>query len=63
MERHYDPHYGRSQARNFTQWEQRQRVAAPDLSTAGMDRLARAVLDLESNRPAALTLQAQAAPD
>lgn len=63
MERHYDPHYGRSQARNFAQWEQRQRVAAPDLSPAGLDRLARAVLDLESNRPAAPTLQAQAAPD
>ena len=46
MERHYDPHYGRSQARNFDQWATRQRVAAPSLSPDGIARVARAVLDL-----------------
>lgn len=44
MRLHYDPHYGRSQARNFAQWEGRRQVAAPDLSDAGIERLARAVL-------------------
>lgn len=47
MVRHYDPHYGRSQARNFAQWEQRHRVPAPDLSVEGLEHVARAVLDLE----------------
>ncbi len=40
---HYDPHYGRSQSRNFAQWAQRQPLAAPDLSAAGVDALAQAV--------------------
>lgn len=40
MALHYDPHYGRSQARNFTQWGARQRLAAPDLSDTGIAALA-----------------------
>lgn len=44
---HYDPHYGRSQARNFTHWETRQRVGAPDLSPEGIADVAQAVLALE----------------
>ena len=44
---HYDPHYGRSQARNFTHWETRQRVVAPDLSPEGIASVAQAVLALE----------------
>ena len=46
MERHYDPHYGRSQARNFTHWGARRRVAAPSLSPGGIAQVARAVLVL-----------------
>ena len=46
MERHYDPHYGRSQARNFTHWAARRRVAAPSLSPGGIEQVARAVLAL-----------------
>lgn len=46
MRLHYDPHYGRSQARNFARWDTRQRVAAPDLSQAGIARVAQAVLAL-----------------
>ena len=46
MRQHYDPHYGRSQARHFQRWEQRQRIAAPDLSPEGINALARAVLAL-----------------
>jgi tRNA 2-selenouridine synthase len=47
MALHYDPHYGRSQARHFHAWAQRQRVAATDLSDAGIEALADAVLALE----------------
>lgn len=43
MRLHYDPHYGRSQARNFVHWDGRPRVAAPDLSLAGVQALARTV--------------------
>ncbi|WP_367065860.1 tRNA 2-selenouridine(34) synthase MnmH [Oryzisolibacter sp. LB2S] len=46
MRLHYDPHYGRSQARNFARWNERQRVGAPDLSPAGIEALARQVLVL-----------------
>ncbi len=46
MRLHYDPHYGRSQARHFECWEQRQRVSAPDLSPEGIGALARTVLAL-----------------
>jgi len=41
---HYDPHYERSQARHFKHWGQRSRVDAPDLSEAGIDSLADALL-------------------
>ena len=43
MRLHYDPHYGRSQARNFAQWQARRVVAATDLSDAGIERLAQTV--------------------
>lgn len=46
MQLHYDPHYGRSQARNFALWEGRRIVDAPDLSEAGIEGVARAVLAL-----------------
>ncbi len=47
MRLHYDPHYGRSQARNFAQWQGRQVVDAPSLSDQGIERLAQTVLGLE----------------
>lgn len=43
MRLHYDPHYGRSQARNFTHWDARRQVNAPDLSAEGIEALARAL--------------------
>ncbi|WP_313073486.1 tRNA 2-selenouridine(34) synthase MnmH [Melaminivora sp.] len=43
MRLHYDPHYGRSQERNFTHWSARRRLPAPDLSPAGIAALAQAV--------------------
>ncbi|MBS0291149.1 MAG: tRNA 2-selenouridine(34) synthase MnmH [Proteobacteria bacterium] len=46
MRLHYDPHYGRSQARNFARWDERQRVSAPDLSAEGIASVARGVLAL-----------------
>ncbi|QEA13443.1 tRNA 2-selenouridine(34) synthase MnmH [Comamonas flocculans] len=42
--RHYDPHYGRSQQRNFARWDARQRIAAGDLSDAGIAALAETLL-------------------
>ncbi len=50
MSMHYDPHYGRSQARHFHAWAQRQRVGTSDLSDAGIEALADAVLALDSAR-------------
>ena len=44
MRLHYDPHYGRSQARNFRQWDRRTQVPAPDLSEAGIAALASQIL-------------------
>ena len=46
MRLHYDPHYGRSQARNFVQWEGRLRVEVAALSDEGIEAVARAVLAL-----------------
>ncbi|MDH6593260.1 tRNA 2-selenouridine synthase [Variovorax sp. TBS-050B] len=46
MALHYDPHYERSQARHFEQWPQRRQVAAPDLSDAGIEAVADAILRL-----------------
>ncbi|GAB2471606.1 tRNA 2-selenouridine(34) synthase MnmH [Comamonas humi] len=40
MALHYDPHYSRSQARNFAQWPQRARFASDDLREAGIEALA-----------------------
>ena len=40
MLRHYDPHYERSQLRNFAQWPARQSYPTDDLSDAGIERLA-----------------------
>jgi len=44
---HYDPHYERSQARHFFQWDQRRTVATDDLSAGGVERVAQAVLALD----------------
>ena len=43
---HYDPHYGRSQARNFPHWPQRRVVPAHDLSDAAIAELAQVVIAL-----------------
>ncbi len=43
MRLHYDPHYGRSQQRNFARWDARQHLPAPDLSPTGIEALARAL--------------------
>ncbi|QMV74029.1 tRNA 2-selenouridine(34) synthase MnmH [Comamonas piscis] len=40
MALHYDPHYERSQARNFAQWALRQTLLADDLSDSSIDQLA-----------------------
>jgi len=50
MALHYDPQYERSQSRHFSQWSQRQSIAASDLSPAAIDQLARA---LRSKPPSA----------
>ncbi|MEY2953818.1 MAG: hypothetical protein RLZZ401_1905, partial [Pseudomonadota bacterium] len=46
MALHYDPLYSRSQNTNFSDWTQRQTVATDDLSPAGVDALARALVAL-----------------
>ncbi|WP_218509659.1 tRNA 2-selenouridine(34) synthase MnmH [Variovorax sp. dw_308] len=46
MRRHYDPHYARSQERHFAHWKARRAVVASDLSDAGIEALADAVLAL-----------------
>ncbi len=43
MRLHYDPHYLRSQTRNFAQWPTRQNYASNDLSDAGIEALATAI--------------------
>jgi len=43
MSLHYDPHYAKSQARHFQQWEGRRRVPVADLSEAGIAAAAAAV--------------------
>jgi tRNA 2-selenouridine synthase len=48
MSLHYDPHYERSQARHFEKWPLRQQVAAPDLTDAGIDAVADAILRLNA---------------
>jgi tRNA 2-selenouridine synthase len=44
MTLHYDPHYERSQARNFHTWPERKRVTAGDLSESGVATVAESVL-------------------
>lgn len=44
MALHYDPHYERSQARNFLAWTQRQSIATDDLSAQGVAKAAQEVL-------------------
>jgi len=51
MRQHYDPHYGRSQARNFHQWDARVHVATSELSDAGIEALATALLELPPAGP------------
>ena len=51
---HYDPHYERSQARQFNTWAQRQQVAAASLSEPGIAATASQVLALA---PASVTGQ------
>lgn len=51
MRLHYDPHYGRSQARNFTHWEERTRIPAPDLSDAGIAAIVSAIAQGETPAP------------
>ncbi len=46
MALHYDPHYEKSQAKHFRAWPERQTVIAPDLSDAGIDAVADAMLAL-----------------
>jgi tRNA 2-selenouridine synthase len=48
MAMHYDPHYGRSQARHFHAWDTRRQVTATDLSDAGIEAVADAVLALDA---------------
>jgi tRNA 2-selenouridine synthase len=48
MALHYDPHYERSQARHFEKWPLRQQVAASDLTDAGIDAVAEAILRLNA---------------
>jgi tRNA 2-selenouridine synthase len=48
MSLHYDPHYEASQARHFKAWARRRPVAAADLTDAGIDAAAEAVLALAS---------------
>ena len=50
MSLHYDPHYENSQARHFRNWAQRLRVAATDLTDAGIEAAADGVLALEPQR-------------
>jgi tRNA 2-selenouridine synthase len=49
MALHYDPQYSRSQSRHFTHWAARRVVRTADLSEAGIEALADAVLALEND--------------
>jgi len=46
MALHYDPHYAKSQERNFVQWKERASVPADDLSDEGIAALADRILAL-----------------
>jgi tRNA 2-selenouridine synthase len=45
---HYDPQYERSQAKHFSRWAQRAKVAAGDLTDAGIEAVAEQVLALRA---------------
>jgi tRNA 2-selenouridine synthase len=45
MTSHYDPHYARSQSKNYVGWAARQSVATDDLTPTGIDLLATAVAE------------------
>jgi tRNA 2-selenouridine synthase len=60
MALHYDPHYENSQARHFQTWARRRSVAAADLTDAGIEATADAVLALARDAQADV---AAAAPD
>lgn len=45
MSHHYDPQYKRSLGRNFGQWDRRHTVTADSLSEAGIEGLARRVME------------------
>ncbi|MFG5777259.1 tRNA 2-selenouridine(34) synthase MnmH [Comamonas sp. J-3] len=45
MALHYDPHYQRSQERNFEQWPQRASFESQDLSDAGIGQLASSIAE------------------
>ncbi len=47
MALHYDPHYQISLERNFSAWPERSTVASDDLSQAGIEALAEAILALD----------------
>jgi tRNA 2-selenouridine synthase len=46
MDLHYDPHYERSQARNFAHWDSRQSLQTDDLSDARIGELAAQIRQL-----------------
>ena len=48
MALHYDPHYSRSQSNNFSAWPARQSLEADDLTPAGVEALAQAVVGLQN---------------
>ncbi len=48
MALHYDPHYSRSQSNNFSAWPVRQSLEADDLTSAGVEALAQAVVGLQN---------------
>ncbi|WP_076997507.1 tRNA 2-selenouridine(34) synthase MnmH [Variovorax sp. KK3] len=50
MRLHYDPHYGRSQARHFAGWQLRDRVQASELTPSGIDDVADAIQRLGDRR-------------
>lgn len=48
LEKHYDPLYRRSQGRNYAHFAEAPRFATDDLSPAGLERLARQILNTAS---------------
>lgn len=48
MQLHYDPHYARSQSKNFVQWQNRIRFESSDLSEQGISELAHRIAHYQS---------------